>query len=526
MRGSSRTLAPVPIPFVRTAKIDHGGTGPRARSTRWRPYAALAVADVATWLGAYAFGVRFDLSELSGPAVSDPWQLLDRHLLKSQLLSSIWHLHSQPPLYNLLSGLLLKLPTGWHENVAELLFAGCGLVLILSAYQAMIDLTVAKWLAFGITVLLLIEPSNILYGHWYSYEYPTATFLSLGALCCIRYLRTTAWAWGFGFLMCVAVVILLNSTYQALWLIGILLVLLAARRAQWRRLLAVGILPVLLVGGWYGKDLAQYGMVTTSSWLGMNLAEVTLASAPHAVINGLVRRGTLTPIARIVPFSPVATYVPRWAPAPHTGIASLDDPRRSDGTTNYNDLVYVAVSKSYLHDDVAFIRAEPRRYVDTVAKGVALWFVPGDEYFVISKNERKIDHWTRLYDGVVLGQVSGHENAALEAIFAGRGPSPSQIPWVTMVVWIIAAVGAPMAAVRLRRRDGATSLSLTVLWLTILYAFVTTSLLEFGENERFGFELGPLPVIVAAAAGAVLVRSMRGGARHQAPTEAAPEPIL
>ena len=483
-------------------------------SKRWRPYIALAAADVAMWLGAYAFGVRFDISRLNGSATSDPWQLLDRHLLKTQLLSSIWHLHSQPPLFNLLSGLLLKLPAGWAESVASLLFAGFGLVLVQSAYQAMVDLTVPKWLAFCVTVLLIIEPSNILYGHWYSYEYPTATFLSLAAVCCVRFLRTTKKGWGFGFLMSMAMVILLDSTYQVLWLIVVLVVLLVALRRQWRSVVVAGIVPVILVGGWYAKDYAQFGTLTTSSWLGMNLAEVTLASAPRGLINQLVQRGTLTPIAKIYPFAPVASYVPRWATVPHTGIPALDDPTRSDGTTNFNNLVYIKVSELYLHDDVAFILAEPGRYLDTVAKGVALWFVPGDEYFVVAANEQKIAHWTRLYDGVVLGQISSHENAAILAIFGGRGPSLTQVPWVMLVGWLIAIFGVPIAAFRLRRRDRATAVALVVLWFTMLYAFVTTSLVEFGENERFGFELGPLPVIAALATGAILCRWIKGDERE------------
>jgi hypothetical protein len=514
----------VPVELEHATQIDPAGTEPVTGSPeagspyaglrghkRWRPYLALVLVDIATWLIAYAFGVRFNFSDLNGPPVSDPWQLLDRHLLKTQLLSSIWHLQSQPPLFNLLSGLLLKLPTSMSRDVGELLFIGCGLVLALSAFQAMLDLTAPRWLAFCVTILLIIAPSNILYQHWYSYEYPTATLLSAAAMCCIRYLKIMKWGWGFGFLMCVAVVVLLNSTYQALWLVIILLVLLVAFRRHWRSVLVVAVLPVILVGGWFLNDLAQFGTLTTSSWLGMNLAEATLASAPPGVVTHLVARGTLTPIADVTPFAPVSAYVPRFAPIPHTGTPALDEPTKSDGNVNYNDLIYVKVSELYLHDDLAFIRAEPGMYARTVAKGVALWFVPGDEYFVIAKNEQRISHWTRLYDGVLLGQISNHEDAALEALFAGRGPGPTQIPWVMIAVWLIACIGAPIAAFRLRKRDVPIAVTLIVLWLTILYAFVTTSLIEFGENERFGFEVGPLPVILAVATGAICLREMRSG---------------
>lgn len=459
----------------------------------------------------YALGIRFDLSELQGGPGTDPWQLLDRHLLKTQLLSSIWHLNSQPPLFNLFAGLLLKFPVGWQMPTASLVFGALGLILVLSAYQAMVDLQVPRWISFAIAGLVMTEPASVLYQNWFSYVYPTAAILTFAAVCCTRFLRSMDWRWGFGLFISIAAVILINSTYQAIWLVLVLGLLFVAFRARWRKLLTVAVFPVFLVAGWYLNDLLQFGTLTTSSWFGMNLAEVTLTIAPPGVIHKLVRQGTLTPLANIHPFSPVASYVPRWTSVPHTGIAALDEFEKVDGTTNYNNLAYVKISQLYLQDDLAYIRAEPGDYLRTLTKGATLWLVPADEYAFVGNNERKISHYTRFYDGIVLWQVTaGQKNAALRAYLVGQGPEPSQIPYGTVLVWFLALVGSPIIAIRLRKTDRSVATSLLFIWLTSLYAYLTTSLIQFGENERFRFEVGALPVIAASVVVVSVVRAVRG----------------
>lgn len=62
---------------------------------------------VASRLIAHAAGLRFDAATLGGY-----FQYLDPQLLlRTDLVDAVWHLHVQPPLYNLLLGVALKAPT-------------------------------------------------------------------------------------------------------------------------------------------------------------------------------------------------------------------------------------------------------------------------------------------------------------------------------------------------------------------------------------------------------------------------------
>ena len=63
------------------------------------------------------------------------------------------------------------------------------------------------------------------------------------------------------------------------------------------------------------------------------------------------------------------------------------------------------------------------------------------------------------------------------------------------------------------RRRSRLFFFLGVLWVTITQSFVVTSTASIGENLRFGFELGALPLILAA----VTIWSASNVARSRGP---------
>jgi hypothetical protein len=61
------------------------------------PITVIVVSFAGSRVGFWLAGVRFDLT----PLTSGSEQLLAVRLLKDQLFTSVWYLHSQPPLFNL-----------------------------------------------------------------------------------------------------------------------------------------------------------------------------------------------------------------------------------------------------------------------------------------------------------------------------------------------------------------------------------------------------------------------------------------
>lgn len=474
-----------------------------ARRTTWILVGAFAISRLAYYLA----GVRFDASVLDGRSTTDAWQLLDVGLLHHDLLSSVWHLHSQPPLFNLFCGALLHLPGDWRTPVAAACYLLLGLVLTAACYLVMVELRVPRWVALVATLILVASPSNALFESWLFYAYPSAALLTLSALCCVRFLRRRTWGYGVGFFASVSAVVLLNSTYQIEWLVVAAVVVVLALRSP-RRVALVAALPVLAVLAWYLKDAAMFGTTSTSSWLGMNLAKVTLARAPKAQLRHLVANGALRPIALVAPFSAPGTYEPRFVRVRATGIASLDERTKADGSSNLNNLVYVPVSSRYLSQDLAYIAAEPGTYLRSAGLAFQIWVMPTDQYTFVLPGRRQVAGWARLYDRFVLGQPEPDLVINGEALFGLPAPTPAQLPYGTFAMLALALLGAPVLAWRWRRSDPASAAAIAYVWMTVVYSLVATSLLDVGENNRFRFELGPLPLVLAAVVAVALVRGL------------------
>jgi len=108
------------------------------------------------------------------------WQYLDAKLLRTDLLRSIWFLHSQPPLLNAMLGLVMKLfPTG-YPFALQICFWILGITLILSLFFLLLEFEVPLMVAVSLTVLFELAPATLAYESWYYDTYPTAALLTIG----------------------------------------------------------------------------------------------------------------------------------------------------------------------------------------------------------------------------------------------------------------------------------------------------------------------------------------------------------
>lgn len=474
------------------------------RPSRRQGLAVVVAAFVVSRVAYAAAGVRFDVSALSGDPTRDQWQLLDVRLLSHDLVRSLWNLHSQPPLYNLAVGLLLHLPAGARQPLAAAGFLGLGLLLVVATHGLLVELRVPPTAAVVLTLLVVADPAAALYENWLSWSYPTAALTTAGAYGAVRLARTGRGRWAVLAAGAWAAVVLTDPTYQWPWLVVALGAAGYAARRHWRRLLAAAAAPLLVVGVWAVHDAVLFGTATTSSWVGMNVAHVTLARAAPGRIRALVARGTLDAVALVPAFSPVDRYGPVLGRPRATGVPVLDERTKADGVPNYDNLAYVAVSARYLHDDLAYVRADPGAYARAVGLALEVWAVPADQYPFLARNGAHLATYARVYDALAGWQARGTGDLAGYRAEGGRAPSPAQLSWSAVVVTVLAVAGGGL--VLLRRRGPA---GLGALWWTVGWVVAVSGLGELGENMRFRFELGSLPLVVAAAATAALLRGRR-----------------
>jgi hypothetical protein len=487
---------------------DGGLAQTSARAHVWSsgsaPFALVAI-FAASRIVFYLAGLRFDMTALTGQ--TQDFQLLDLPQLHHNLIQSIWYLHSQPPLFNLFTGLLLKLPSGFMPPTLVVSSLLLGLGLVLSCYYLCLELRIPKWASFVVTVFVVLDPVNVLYGNWYFYSFPTATAMTFGALCLARYIRTKLWKWGLGFFGALAFIVLINSTFQWFWLLAVAAPLAISCRRQWRAILAVAAVPLLLVGLWYVKDAVLFQTSTTSSWLGMNLAKATTDHASKTQLRKLIREKKISTIALIPPFEPLKAYHDKYNVHPKTGVVVLDQRSKNDGSPNFNNINYITIANQYLHDDLAFIVAYPRTYARTVRKAALLFFVPPEQYFFVGKNSNHISAYVNAFDRFIDWQPRSTD--ILADPFSYTKIQPSQISFASVITYGIVVFLSPFIFWR-RRCDVPFALGLVFMWMSTVYVFVVSTLIDFGENERFRYDLGPIPLIAAIAILSASLAKRRG----------------
>ena len=122
-------------------------------------------------------GIRFDMTPLD-------WypQYIDPPLLRERLLESTYYLHSQPPLFNLFMGAVLKLFPGREAIAFGMAYRALGLALAVSMFLLMRRMRIRTAIAFPLTIAFLLSPPCILFESRLFYAYPLTTFLCVAAI--------------------------------------------------------------------------------------------------------------------------------------------------------------------------------------------------------------------------------------------------------------------------------------------------------------------------------------------------------
>ena len=446
-------------------------------------------------------GLRIRASDLRAAVLAHrDVQLLPYGLLHGGLLGSVARLHSQPPAFNLATGVLVQLPRVMQPSVASGAMAACAVAVAVATTGLLLELGVSRGVTAAVVVLfVLADPAQYLYGATYSAALPTAAVATAAGWAAVRWARTNRVAPGLAYGACAAGLILTSSAFQlytvALATVPVVWVL----RHRWRRVAAVLIGPLLVVGAWYANDVIEFHVATTSSWLGMDLAGTTLALDTTSDLHTLVGEGVVSRTDLVAPFSALKAYGELGTHVP-TGLAALDL-RGSLGAPNFDNVAYLAISRQYLADDLHWIEHRPLLYARHATVGLRMWLLPSDQSPATTVlGGYHLGGYTTVYDAAVLLQPAADPAAAATVLGAKRGPGLTNLS-ITVVLESLLALGVlPVVAWRRRRRDPGGAAGALWIWVCCASVFGSSTLLVASANNLVRFELGGLPLCAATVA--------------------------
>jgi hypothetical protein len=462
----------------------------RSRDVRYLIGAMLAVA-MSRLIYRCFFGVRFNDSNMC-----KYMQIIDPSLLRSSLLASVFYDRDQPPLFNLFLGIVLKAFPYHSSEAFDILFLGCGLLLVACIFLLMRRLQVPPLLSAIAAVLFSANPTTVLYENLLFYTYPVALLMCLSALFLHRYLSLGRWRDGLFFFGLLATIILTRGIYHPLWLVSILAAILLAAAKKWKRTAIIGIIPVIACISIYIKNFIIYGtFITGRLYLGINLVVMSLACLPQPEQERLVREGKIWP-GSLQAFHPL-DYKHDLPPVRMTGIEVLDRAVKCDGFTNWQSSLAHEAGEQYYKDGIYVLKHHPWGYLRYVIGNAKGYFMPSDRFFYMTSSSG------RGSDGLV------HENAhrlmpllkITRLVFEGQlGEKPA---WLNLLVFpSLVMFAAFLGGSWLVRRyvhgaiaegpcGDATALTIIYCVFNIIYVFAITTLLSFGDHMRYRFEVSP-----------------------------------
>lgn len=471
----------------------------------------LTCAFVVSRVGYHVAGFRFDASPLGSY-----FQYVDPALLRRSLLQSLWHLHSQPPLFNLFLGVVLKLFPERHAAVFAAVFLALGLVLVLAIHAVLRRTGVPSWLSAVIALGFSLSPVAVLFENWLFYAHPVAVLVTLSVLSLQRYTDRRRRADLVAFFAWVVVLALTWSAFHLLWVIATVVLLALTVRDRVREVCVVGGLALLAVGSVYAKNLVMFGSFGCASiYPKLNLALMTVRHLPDARRHA--ESGDIAATSLILPYRGKPDDYGLALGGP-TGVGVLDQLRKPDGHSNWHHIAYLEIADLYYRDALWVLKTAPEIYWRHVRNNVERYFAPATDSPPF-----------RPEDGIAAARLPVVR--VFNRLFTGS--AGQQGPGWLLVVVLPTALGLGVVLLTRRGRawlgvDDAPSPSRATIGFcvgTLVYMFLVTVLLSAADQSRYRYMVTPCYLVLIGQLATLSLRrlgALLGGSRGLARSPAQP----
>jgi len=201
-------------------------------------------------------------------------QFFPINLLKNDLLQSLMNNALQPPLLNLITGLLIKVTSNYIIYI-QLIFLICGFLNFFFFNKILIELNFSKKIRLILTIILMILPTTILYENHFYKEYPSMFLITVLVYLSIKIInfkkKNISYKIIIVFTLALSLLLLLRETFNIFWGYIFLLFLLIVTKEYKKFIIAFVILNFLVLP-FYVKNYYLYDRfgINLQFWRGMN----------------------------------------------------------------------------------------------------------------------------------------------------------------------------------------------------------------------------------------------------------------
>ncbi len=416
-------------------------------------------------------------------ALSAYWQYLDLETLRNHLLRGIWYDHAQPPVFNLFLGIVLKMGGGQSAVMFAVILKLISLVNALLLFSICRKLTRISFLPLLVALAYLLSPATLIFECELFYTTTISLFLLIAVFYLLRFsVSGTAWN-AAGFILPLVLLCLTRSVYHIVWLFVLCSVLLFyfRKKVLFKTLLTTSVVALLIVGSWYVKNKILFGKLTTSTWIGMNMAR-------NVFHDNEVADSSL--IEAYPPFSKINVYRRFLHPQfenPYRGLNDRDllQEMKNDSFINETEVSYIRVSDLYQKASLDFIKKHPGAYLQNVMQSFILYFTPATMYSLAVEQSGKIKYFDVLYSVNLTHFANGKQQRRILLTL-------SAIPKMILYFFVF------FVLIRYCIKTRQISPWNLFIMLTIFFVFGISSFFEHYENMRFRYETEPLFLILAA----------------------------
>jgi len=449
----------------------------------------------------YAAGVRFDITPLD-----KFFQIADPLLLRTRLFETLLYLHTQPPGFNLMIGVVLKLfPTSYGAALWAIYLA-CGISLCFTLFRLMRLLGVRSSIAATLTAIFLASPGVVLFENFLMYEYPMMALLCASAVLLEWLLRQPGRWPATAFFGALAALMYMRALFHLGWFILIAAAVLWLVRANRRQVFAVAAVAFCFVIVLYAKNAVIIGAFTSSTWLGFNAETITIHQLTDEEHEKLIAEGVVSPLSRISSLDELSKFRGIISMPGPTGIPVLDQTHDSTGRMNYNNLAYLKLHPLYIHDAEAIILHYPRAYVRSVVRACFTYFLPTGDFPFFHQNGPHVEVFDRIFSTIFFGQWRrATDRKDLRQLDASGGT------WVLpLYTGTYLLIGLPLLfgwgvwrvwrAIRERTGRDPRIILLSYILFQIAFMSALVNLLSCFENNRYRLPIDPFFVALLGMA--------------------------